>query len=240
MVSAIRPYRRMAQTRPHTRKRSLNLRGRTSLATPPCGRRRTALAHGAAARATVAHARANGICHCVCLPGWIDHRLLGAASQRGRRWHYRAHPRLARRSNRRCTSRFAQSGAGLRPVRARRLLSLGGKRPLMFLVARRFAARGNGAKAAAWNARWRRPGFYRTMRLLTLVWGAACLIEACLGTAAVLSLRPDVAPVVEPVLGLGTVAGLLAWTTGHVRHSLRADAADAGGGPNPYGKEHVT
>ena len=60
-------------------------------------------------------------------------------------------------------------------------------------------------------------GFRRSMRLLTLVWGVACLVETTLGIAAAFLLPPATALVAEPVLGLGTVAALLTWTTAYAR-----------------------
>jgi hypothetical protein len=93
------------------------------------------------------------------------------------------------------------------------LFSLGRPRPLMFFIGREFTARGDPEKAAEWTARLDNPGFRRAMRRLTLVWGAAALAEATLGIAAVLLLPPAAALLVEPMLGIGTISGLLAWTT---------------------------
>ena len=97
------------------------------------------------------------------------------------------------------------------------LVSLTRERPLMFYVSRYFTAGGDAAKAAAWTARLESAGFRRSMRLLTLVWGVACLIETTLGIAAAFLLPPATALVAEPVLGLGTVAALLTWTTAYAR-----------------------
>jgi hypothetical protein len=102
------------------------------------------------------------------------------------------------------------------------LLSLCRNRPLMFFVAREFNSAGDKAKAAAWNARLARPGFRQAMRRLTLIWGIACLGEAALGIAAALWLVPATALVVEPILGIGTISALLAWT---FRFARRREAA---------------
>lgn len=107
------------------------------------------------------------------------------------------------------------------------LATAGSSRPLMFFVMRQLIAGGDGAIAAAWTARLRDAGFRRTMQRLTLVWGVACLAEACLGTAAALLLAPQSALVAEPVLGLGTAAGLLAWSTRYLRRRLRVAAPSA-------------
>ncbi len=105
------------------------------------------------------------------------------------------------------------------------LLSLGRPRPLMFYVSRQFNAGGDAAKAAAWTARLENPGFGRAMRRLTIVWGSAALLEAIFGIAAAFLLPPAVALVIEPVLGIGTVAGLLTWTAAFARRRSE-NAAD--------------
>jgi hypothetical protein len=98
------------------------------------------------------------------------------------------------------------------------LLSSLGSRPLMFFVARHFNTDGDAAKIAEWNARLRSTaGFRRAMSRLTMVWGITCLAESVLGTTAAFLLPPHTAVVVEPVLGIGTVAVLLAWTASYAR-----------------------
>jgi hypothetical protein len=74
------------------------------------------------------------------------------------------------------------------------------------------------------------------MRLLTLVWGLAALVEATLGIAAAFLLPPGIALVVEPMLGIGTIAVLLTWTTAYARR--RAPAA-AGVGAEQLTSTHI-
>jgi hypothetical protein len=97
------------------------------------------------------------------------------------------------------------------------LLSLAAPRPLMFFVAREFAAGGDAARRAEWNARLEIPQFRRGMRRLTAVWGIATLVGAALGIAAAFLLPISVTLVVEPMIGAGIVAGLLLWTAGFAR-----------------------
>ncbi|HEV2301429.1 MAG TPA: VC0807 family protein [Stellaceae bacterium] len=97
------------------------------------------------------------------------------------------------------------------------LSSLGRRRPLMFFVAREFRGGGDAAERAAWEARLEIPRFRRSMQLLTLVWGAAALAESIFGIAAAFLLPISAALVAEPMLGIGTVAGLLFWTAGFAR-----------------------
>jgi len=97
------------------------------------------------------------------------------------------------------------------------LWSLRWRRPLMFFVGRQFSTGHDAAQAAAWNARLENAGFRRAMRRLTIVWGVTCLAEAIFGIATAFTLPPAMALVVEPVLGIGTVTGLLLWTTKYAR-----------------------
>ena len=62
--------------------------------------------------------------------------------------------------------------------------------------------------------------------LLTIVWGLAALVEATLGIAAAFLLPPRIALVVEPMLGIGTIAVLLTRTTAHARRLQRPSAPD--------------
>jgi len=105
------------------------------------------------------------------------------------------------------------------------LASLRRERPLMFYVSREFTAGGDAAQAAAWTARLSDVRFRRAMRLLTIVWGLAALLEATFGIAAAFVLPPATALVVEPMLGIGTVTALLAWTMAYARRRRSAAAA---------------
>lgn len=104
------------------------------------------------------------------------------------------------------------------------LASLGTRRPLMFHVSRYFTADGDAAKAVQFEALLARPGFARSMRFLTLVWGLAALGECALGIASAFLLPLHVALVGEPALGLGTVAVLLLWTAAYARRRQAKEA----------------
>ena len=99
------------------------------------------------------------------------------------------------------------------------LVSLPMRRPLMFFVTRAFATGGDAERVEAWNARLAVPGFRKNMRRLTAVWGAGTLAHAALSLAAVFLLTPAVVLVAEPVMGLGVLAALLAWTRGLQRRA---------------------
>lgn len=102
------------------------------------------------------------------------------------------------------------------------LLSLASETPLMFYVARQFSSAGDAEKARAFTERLSVERFRRAMRTITTVWGVACLAEAIAGVGAAFLLQPGLALVVEPVLGLGTVAVLLAWTFRFGRRAAQA------------------
>jgi hypothetical protein len=105
------------------------------------------------------------------------------------------------------------------------LLSLTRERPLMFYVSRYFSAGGDAAKVAAWTVQLAHPGFRRSMRLLTVVWGTACIAAMILGVTAAMRLPPTTALVVEPMVAIGTTAALLAWTTAYARRRTAVLAA---------------
>jgi hypothetical protein len=101
------------------------------------------------------------------------------------------------------------------------LISLAAETPLMFYVARQFNAGGDAERARAFTERLTVERFRRAMRTITMVWGVACLLEAIAGVGAAFLLRPELALIVEPVLGLGTVALLLSWTFRFARQAPR-------------------
>jgi hypothetical protein len=102
------------------------------------------------------------------------------------------------------------------------LASLATDVPLMFYVIRQFNTAGQAERSAPFTARLEQPSFRRSMRRITIVWGIVALAEAAAGIAAAFLLRPDLALIVEPTLGLGTVALLLAWTFRFARRSAPA------------------
>ncbi len=108
------------------------------------------------------------------------------------------------------------------------LISLAADTPMMFYVARQFNSSGDAEKARAFTERLSVERFRRAMRTITTVWGVACLVEAIAGVGAAFVLRPELALVVEPVLGLGTVALLLAWTFRFGRRAAQARQAGSG------------
>ncbi|HLI23226.1 MAG TPA: VC0807 family protein [Stellaceae bacterium] len=91
-------------------------------------------------------------------------------------------------------------------------VSLATKRPLMFFVARAFAAGGDPQKIAQWNQRLGQPRFHAAMRRLTLVWGTSSLIESCAAFACAFLLPGQISLIVEPLLAFAILGALLAWS----------------------------
>ncbi|HSZ91066.1 MAG TPA: VC0807 family protein [Acetobacteraceae bacterium] len=106
-------------------------------------------------------------------------------------------------------------------------VSLATRRPLMFFVARAFAAGGDAERIAAWNARLAVPAFRHVMRRLTVVWGAGTLTHATLGVAVAFLLPASVALIVEPMMAMAILAALLAWTRAVQRRGTSPDLSPA-------------
>jgi hypothetical protein len=84
--------------------------------------------------------------------------------------------------------------------------------PLMFFVARGFAADGDKERLASWNERIKTPAFRRIMRRITAVWGAGALAQAIFGVAVAFLAPASVAIVLEPAMAIAIIGGLLAWS----------------------------
>jgi hypothetical protein len=95
--------------------------------------------------------------------------------------------------------------------------SLAAPRPMIFQLGRQFATGGDPAAAAAWDARWSQPGFRRTVRLITVVWGCGLLLEAMLRIVAAFTLPVTTSTIISPVLQVVTFAALILWTTRYTR-----------------------
>jgi hypothetical protein len=105
------------------------------------------------------------------------------------------------------------------------LLSLGRRAPLMFYFARQTTAGDDTAKIAAWTAQLANPQFRRAMQLLTVVWGLAFLGKAMLWTGIALTLPPETALFLVPVLGIASLVALMTWTIAFARRGAAQIAA---------------
>lgn len=97
-------------------------------------------------------------------------------------------------------------------------------RPIMFYFARYFTAGRDPIRIADFDAGWQRPGFRRTMRLMTMVWGASLLMEFIIRLTLVYTLPASIVLVVSPIILGGLLLATISWTFAYGRR-MRARAA---------------
>src|SRR5205814_5948887 len=106
------------------------------------------------------------------------------------------------------------------------LISLATPRPLAFLLARQLEAGDDRERLAAFDARWARPGFRRTMRRLTALWALVLLAEAAVRTLLAFRLPVATFLAVWPLVQIAFAGGAILMTVAMVK-SARARAARA-------------
>jgi len=106
------------------------------------------------------------------------------------------------------------------------LASLLAPRPLIFFTGRSFMAAGNPAKAAAFSERWTlHAGFRHVLRVMTVVWGIAFLLEAAARVALVYVLPVNAVLVVSPLLAAAVFGLLMVWTIRYAKNAERRAAS---------------
>lgn len=109
--------------------------------------------------------------------------------------------------------------------------SLPTPRPLLFYFARHFAAGRDPRQIAEFNRGWERAGFRHTIRIMTLVWGVALVLECAIRVTMVFTLPPAAVLVISPIV-LGVVlATTVTWTITYGRRARARAAALTSGGP---------
>lgn len=107
--------------------------------------------------------------------------------------------------------------------------SLLAPRPLMFYFGRRFATGGSAERITWWNGLWQYPGFRRTQRVMTLVWGVTLLAEAVVRSVLAFVLPVGTMVVINAVLPPVIIALLVAFTITYAKRSqARATAVATG------------
>ena len=91
-------------------------------------------------------------------------------------------------------------------------VSLLAPRPIMFYFARYFTAGRDSERIAEFDRAWQRPGFRRTMRLITIVWGVTSLAEFVVRIALVYTLPAATVLVVSPIILGGLLIATISWT----------------------------
>jgi intracellular septation protein A len=103
--------------------------------------------------------------------------------------------------------------------------SLLARRPLIFHFADRFMGRD-----AQMNEKWQQlPGFRRSFRLITCVWGLVLALEACVKVPLVYSLSVPTFLVVSPIFTYGVIGLTILWNIRYVKR-VKSGAAS---GPKP-------
>lgn len=112
--------------------------------------------------------------------------------------------------------------------------SLLAPRPLMFHMARQFATGGVPERVRLWEDRWQYPGFRRSMRVMTAMWGVTFVADALIRTALVFILSTSVFLVASQLLFYSTfVLTLFATITYGRRAQRKAMAQRAAMGSAP-------
>jgi hypothetical protein len=105
------------------------------------------------------------------------------------------------------------------------LVSLLAPRPLMFYFGRQFATGGDPARLAWYDGLWQYPAFRFRIRLITVVWGVAYLVEALVRVVLSFVLAPAAVIAVSPVFALGVTFLLVTWTIAYSRRVARRGEA---------------
>jgi hypothetical protein len=105
--------------------------------------------------------------------------------------------------------------------------SLLAPKPLIFYLGRQFTTGGDPASIADWNARWERPPFRKTMRLMTAVWGFGYLLEVVARVITAYTLPPLTVLWVSPIITYGVLGALILWTISYGKAMRRKYAAYA-------------
>jgi hypothetical protein len=106
---------------------------------------------------------------------------------------------------------------------------IGPGRPLMFYILRQFIAGNDPARLQWWEDLWQHPRFCAALRRVTAVWGVGYVFQAAVGVAFAWVLEPAQVVVLSPIMALGVLAALAAWTRGYLlglraQHGLAASA----------------
>jgi hypothetical protein len=92
------------------------------------------------------------------------------------------------------------------------LVSLVLARPIMFYIARHFAAGNDPASVAHFNSFWQNERFRHSMRVMSAVWGIGLLLEAVIRISLVITLSIEQFLAISPFVIYGIIALLIFWT----------------------------
>jgi hypothetical protein len=99
--------------------------------------------------------------------------------------------------------------------------SLWARRPLIFHLAVE-AMGADTPKGRDFAEKWRYPGFRRAFRIMTVVWGAAYVVEAAAQALIIETASASVAKLTSTVMPLAVAGVVAAWTVAYGRRGRRA------------------
>jgi hypothetical protein len=103
-------------------------------------------------------------------------------------------------------------------------------RPLMFYLLRQFVVGGDPGRLQWWEGLWRHAPVRAALRRVTAVWGLAYVVQAAIGMVSAWLLAPAQVVIISPMMALGVLAALAAWTRAYLlglreQHGLAAPVA---------------
>jgi len=105
--------------------------------------------------------------------------------------------------------------------------SLAAPRPLMYYCGRKFATDGSPEGLARWESYWVKSAmFRRSNRMMTVVWGAAFVVEAAVRIVAAYTLATSTAVAVSAIVPLAIIGLLMAWTIGYSKRTRPVSRAE--------------
>lgn len=103
------------------------------------------------------------------------------------------------------------------------LASLGLRRPLMFYFGRQLSSGDDPVRLAEYDNLWRSPRSRSTLRVITLVWGLAYLVEAAARALVAWTQPAGLGLIASPLLAYGVLGLVLVWTTAYAGDCLGCD-----------------
>jgi len=105
------------------------------------------------------------------------------------------------------------------------LASLGLRRPLMFYFGRQVSSGDDPLRLAEYDGLWRSATFRRTLRVVTVTWGVAYLVEAAARALIAWTQPAGLVLIVSPLLAYAVLGLLLVWSMAYAGDSLGCGGA---------------
>jgi hypothetical protein len=93
-------------------------------------------------------------------------------------------------------------------------------KPIMFYIIRYFASGNDPARASAFNARWQYPAFRRYIRIISVVWGIAYLVEFFVRLFMVYHLPIQQYLAISPTVFYGLLLVVIGFSIAYARRTM--------------------